>query len=132
MIGRNGSGKSTFIKLLLGLYKDYEGIIKINGRYNLKDLDMKCYREKLSVLFQNFIKWEDSLVNNLKYDLNFDGEMEEVKRDLEHLNIRIDNNIQLSQIKLGFLFDEGIQLSGGEWQKIANLRALSKTSDIYI
>ncbi len=48
------------------------------------------------------------------------------------LNIRIDNNTPLSQIKLGFLFDEGIQLSGGEWQKIANLRALSKTSDIYI
>lgn len=132
LIGSNGSGKSTFIKLLLGLYKDYEGIIKINDKYDLKNLDMRYYREKISVLFQNYIKWEDSLLNNLKYNLHFDGRIEDVKLDLENLNIRIDNDIPLSQIKLGFLFDEGIQLSGGEWQKVANLRTLSKISDIYI
>lgn len=78
LVGPNGSGKSTFLKILAGLYNIEEGEILINGR-SLKDLDIRSYRSKMSVLFQDFVKYELSLRENIGFgdiqNLNNDEKM---------------------------------------------------------
>ena len=85
LVGPNGSGKSTFLKILAGLYNIEEGEILINGR-SLIDLDIRSYRSKMSVLFQDFVKYELSLRENIGFgdiqNLNNDEKM--VQR-LSHL-----------------------------------------------
>lgn len=92
LVGPNGSGKSTFLKILAGLYNIEEGEILINGR-SLKDLDIRSYRSKMSVLFQDFVKYELSLRENIGF-----GDIQNLNNDekmVQMLNIAIcDDDIQ--------------------------------------
>lgn len=65
IVGKNGSGKSTLLKLLSGLYEPTEGIIKING-INLSEIDDISYKKEISVLFQDFLKFEATLLENIQ------------------------------------------------------------------
>lgn len=130
IMGFNGSGKSTLMKILMGLYMDYEGEIYIND-INLKNINLKSYRELISVLFQNYIKYEltikeNIIVSNLEQSKNID-------KINKHLN---ETGFNCSKIELnnslGYQFTNGRQLSGGEWQKLAISRANFKNADMYI
>ena len=65
-MGNNGSGKTTLMKIIMGVSNDYTGNVLING-YNLRELNITHYRSKISVLFQNYIKYESSIEDNIRY-----------------------------------------------------------------
>ena len=66
VMGLNGSGKSTLMKVIMGIYHDYEGEIYIDD-VNLKFLNKDNYRKKVGVLFQDYIKYESSISENIWY-----------------------------------------------------------------
>lgn len=129
-IGKNGSGKSTLMKILSTLYKDYEGDIYF-GQYNIRDIDEKYLQRKIGVLFQDFIKYNLSIRENVSL-----GQISNLNDDTYIINtlrkagIKMDAD-NLDQ-QLGFWFDSGIQISGGEWLKIALSRAFIREAEIYL
>lgn len=129
LMGYNGSGKSTLIKIISGIYSDYEGEIFVND-INLKRINLKKYRALVSVMFQNYIKYESTISDNIQY-----GNIDDIGSF--HKSEMLDK-IALSEFKnhmeqsLGYQFTEGTQISIGQWQKLALGRALMKPADIYI
>ena len=134
IVGENGSGKTTLANILMGFYDDYEGEIFING-LNLKTLDKESYRERLGALFQDFGKYEASIRENIAYGnldlLHADSYIMEIAREFDILSLieRAPNNLET---QLGYWFDEGKQISIGQWQKVALCRAFIKNADVYI
>lgn len=128
LMGYNGSGKSTLIKIISGIYSDYEGEIFVN-EINLKNVELAKYRERVSVMFQNYIKYESTISDNVRY-----GNLKESKPAIE----RMLDKVVLAEFKshmdqsLGYQFTEGTQISIGQWQKLALGRTLLKPADIYI
>lgn len=134
LIGENGSGKSTLIKILLGFYMDYEGDIFIN-EINLKNISLTSYQNNISCLFQDFVKFEETYYNNIAFgDIRNYEDSEKVelfsKNFLVNDIIYEKNDTLYSQI--GYWFNNGSQISGGQWQKIALARTFFKDSDLYI
>lgn len=131
IIGRNGSGKTTLIKLLLGFYHSYEGEIFING-IDLKKINLISYYKKVGSVFQDYIKYECSLRENVAF-----GELDNLSNDekiVELLNfVNLDPDIYKHNIDiiLGNWFGTK-QLSLGEWQKVAIARAFIKDADLFI
>lgn len=134
LLGVNGSGKTTLIKLIMGFYQNYEGEILIN-EINLELIDRLSLLDRISTLFQDFAKYETTLRKNIAF-----GNLEILNKN-EDLNIILnkfkindmlnENEIELDT-QLGSLFDNGINLSMGQWQKVALARAFTKNSDLYI
>jgi len=133
VIGENGAGKTTFIKLLCGLYKPTSGKILING-VNINDFDYDSYIQKISAVFQDFKIFACSIKENIAFsEYNDNGEkiMEALDKSgiLEKINT-LNNGIDTQIYKY---FDEnGIELSGGENQKLAISRAIYKDSPIIV
>jgi len=132
IVGLNGAGKTTFVKLLTRLYDVSEGEILLNG-VNIKEYDYKEYQNIFSVVFQDFKLFALSLKENVETDLHLEnGQIENVlqKAGLEELIEKLPNGLDTSIYKF---FDEtGIEPSGGEAQKIAIARALAKNTPIVI
>ena len=132
LVGPNGSGKSTLVKILLGLYKITEGEILING---IKYQDQsQLILDNTSVLFQDFMKYELSLKENIAFgDINNIDKDEEIKNTLKLVKADFigDETINLEQ-QLGVWFDDGRELSQGQWQKIALARAFFSDSEIFV
>lgn len=134
IVGENGSGKTTLIKILTGLYDDYEGDILING-IDLKKIDMQSYRLLLSVVFQDYNNYELTVTENIAIsDVRNPMDMTRVinAAKLSGANKIIEYLPNKYQQQLGNWFDNGIQLSGGEWQKIAIARGIYRDANIYI
>lgn len=128
LMGYNGSGKSTLIKIISGIYSDYEGEIFVND-INLKNVNLKKYRESVSVMFQNYIKYESSILDNIRYG-NLNTESSVVSGMLDKVVLpEFKSHIEQS---LGYQFTDGTQISIGQWQKLALGRALLKPAYIYI
>lgn len=134
ILGKNGSGKTTFIKLLLGFYRDYEGQILING-IDLKQIDISYYQKRVSGIFQDFCKYEGSIKENVGFG-NID-----LLDDEKLLNNTIDEfDFNKSFIKLerginttvGNWFYDGVGLSTGQWQLLALARAFFRNADMYV
>ena len=132
IVGRNGSGKSTFIKLLCGLYKPTKGEIRINGK-NISELNAESYYKIFSMIFQDFTLFEYTIKDNLIGDSVFDLKqiteiiklvsLDEKIRKLPHgIETYVSQNIHA----------DGISFSGGEEQKIAIARAMCKEAPIMI
>ncbi len=134
LVGPNGSGKSTLIKILSGLYEIRAGDILIND-ISLKDIDIEDYYTKISVLFQDFVKYELTLQENIGFgDMKNFHSTENMKTVLDKLQatfLKRNENYDLS-MQLGNWFEEGQQLSQGQWQKVALARAYFKDASIYI
>lgn len=128
LVGKNGSGKSTLIKILTGFYHDYEGQIYING-INLKEISSQSLQNCTSVFFQDFVKYEMPLRENIALSniplINDDKALHEI------LNIANFENVSLNQ-QLGYWFDNGKQLSGGEWIKVGIARSFARKGSLYI
>ena len=129
-IGMNGSGKTTLVKILSTLYKDYEGEIFFGGR-ELSELCVEEVRKKIEILFQDFIRYELTARENVAFGslakLNNSSDIKSVIRD-----VGMDKRIQNLDMQLGVWFDEGMQLSGGEWLKIALGRAFIRNAELYL
>ncbi len=132
LVGKNGSGKSTIIKLLMALYEGYEGNILING-YNLKDVNKKEYKRRISVLYQDFKLF--SMTVNQNVSMEYSGDDDKVTEWLKKVKIyeKIQSLPEKKETILSKEFDEkGVYLSGGEQQKIALARSLFRKSDVLV
>lgn len=129
-VGINGSGKSTLIKILSTLYQDYEGEIYF-GEHELSSLTPEEVRKKIGILFQDFVRYELSARENIAFGcLSKMEESEEIQAILQEVGLKkqIDN----LDMQLGFWFDDGVQLSGGEWLKVALARAFIRDAELYL
>ncbi|EBF5282289.1 ATP-binding cassette domain-containing protein, partial [Listeria monocytogenes] len=134
IVGQNGSGKSTLAKLILGFYSNYEGEILING-ISLRNIDMKSYRKANSAVFQDFVNYHFSIKENISIsNIKRSHETEAIKHAATESGANdfiqtLDNKYDQ---QLGYWFEDGIQLSGGEWQKLAIARAFFKDADVIV
>jgi len=129
IVGKNGAGKTTIAKLLLRFYDLNDGEILIRNA-NIKDIDLKWLREKISYLSQESEIFDDTIRYNISYGNPNINEIEIIKV------CRIVN-IHDYIIKLPFAYDtpsgeEGIKLSGGQKQKIAIARNIIKNPNVFI
>jgi len=129
-IGENGSGKTTLVKILSALYNDYHGDIYF-GKQNLRDINSEEIRKKIGILFQDFVKYELSARENISF-----GQLEKLDDDYALLQALIETGMQdkISDLdsQLGFWFDDGVQLSGGEWLRVALSRAFIRDAELYL
>lgn len=134
IVGINGAGKTTFIKLLTRLYEPTTGEILLNG-INIKHFNKEEYYELFSAVFQEIKMMAFSVAENvaLKKKANIDrNRVTEVieKADIGEKIFSLEKSIDTSLFKV--LDDKGIELSGGQNQKLALARALYKNGDIII
>ncbi len=134
ILGKNGSGKTTLLKLLCSLYTPKKGTIKING-INIEQINMTSYKRQISVLFQDFLRFEGTLLENV-YIGNIDEKvnMSKICNALKSANVdfQLRNNRYDLNKNLDSWFDNGSQLSGGQWQKIALARVYYKKASLYL
>ena len=134
LVGRNGAGKTTIVKLLTRLYDPDEGDIYIGGR-NIKEYDLKELREEVGVIFQDYVTYHLNARENIGV-----GRVAEI----DNLSL-VDTAAQKSgahaaieklpagyETMLGKWFEDGTELSGGEWQKVALARAFMRDARILI
>jgi len=134
LVGENGEGKTTIVKLMTRLYDPVEGQVLLDGvdlrEYSLEDL----YRE-IGVIFQDFMRYEMTARENIAV-----GQIEELNR-METLKTAARKSMAADVIErlprdyeqmLGRRFEGGVDLSGGEWQKIALARAYLRDSQVLI
>ena len=129
LFGTNGSGKSTLVKLIAGLYESSNGTILFNGLC-VNGLNKTDLHKRICVMFQDFTKYELTFRENIGF-----GSVDNLRDDKKIIDCQkaagIDFVERLDQ-QLGLWFDKGIQLSGGQWQKVAIGRTLFKDADLYI
>lgn len=127
--GANGTGKSTFIKIILGLYNPISGNIFING-INYSILDKKIIRNKIGVISQNVFLFRGSILENIIY-----GRNNKTKDDVIHLINKYHLNEYMKSFENGLdtqINQNGSGVSGGQIQIIAFLRATLEQKDILI
>ena len=132
VVGMNGSGKTTFIKLLCRLYDPTEGAIKLNG-VNIKSLDYNEYLAFFSVVFQDFKLFSFKLGQNVAAQSDYDKDR--VERCLKKAGFeeRLAKMSDGTDTYLYRDFDEnGVEISGGEAQKVALARALYKNAPFIV
>src|SRR5450631_373000 len=135
LVGENGAGKTTFIKLLANLYQPTEGNVLLDGR-DLRAWDEGELRRRIGVIFQDFNEYQLALRENVAF-----GSVEHLGDDL-----RVGRAVERGGAKelaaglsagletqLGRWFSGGVELSGGQWQKVALARAFMRDeADILI
>ena len=133
IVGQNGAGKTTLIKLLLRIYDINEGEILVNG-VNIKDLDLDSYYDSVAVLTQSFnqlgVPAEDNIhIGNIK---NTD------KKKIRDAAKLADTHETIKALPKGYKtyltksVNDGTQLSGGQWQKVAIARAFYRDAKLLI
>ncbi len=132
IVGMNGSGKTTFIKLLCRLYDPNEGEILLNG-IDIKKYDYKEYMNLFSIVFQDFKLFSFSLGQNVAASVNYDETAVTDVLEKAGLKERLTAMPKGMHTPLYKDFDEdGVEISGGEAQKIALARALYRDAPIII
>lgn len=130
LVGENGSGKSTIVKLICRLYRPESGSILLNGQdiYTYSELE---YHKIINVVFQDFVRYSFTIRENVAIgsleQLHEDKVIRSVLKDVAGFNKCADLDVPLGKID-----EAGIDLSGGEWQKIAIARACMGKSRLII
>ncbi|MDZ7551157.1 ABC transporter ATP-binding protein [Helicobacter pylori] len=134
LVGRNASGKSTLINLLLGFYTPNSGQIIINNKYPLQDLELNSYHRQMSAVFQDFSLYAGySIDDNLFMQNNITKEQLKQKREILK---SFDENFQnclndYSNALFGAQYN-GVDFSLGQKQRIATIRAFLKPSNCIV
>ncbi|MDQ0417447.1 ATP-binding cassette subfamily B protein [Croceifilum oryzae] len=134
IVGKNGSGKTTLLKLMTQLYDDFQGEILING-ISIRKLDIEELRKRIGVVFQDFVHYEMDTRHNIGFgDIDSIDQDDELLQAANQAGIRemVEGLPQQLETRLGLWFEEGHQLSGGQWQRIAIARAFMRKADLYI
>ena len=134
LVGENGAGKTTLVKLLTRLYDPDEGHILLDG-HDLREYDLEALRGSMGVIFQDFVRYNFTARDNVAVG----------RIDARHDQARIDRAAHASQAdeviaglgagydqRIGKRFKNGVELSGGEWQKIAIARAYMREAEVLI
>ena len=134
LVGENGQGKTTIVKLITRLYDPTEGQILLDG-VDLRDYDLDDLYREIGVIFQDFARYEMSARDNIAV-----GRVEQIN-DLALIKRAADKSLAHQVISklpkryeqmLGRRFEQGVDLSGGEWQKLALARAYLRDAQLYI
>ncbi|TDV56153.1 ABC transporter ATP-binding protein [Actinophytocola oryzae] len=134
VVGRNGAGKSTLIKLLCRLYDPTEGRILLDG-VDIREFDPDELRACMSAMFQDYVTYQGTAAENI--GLGQLGALEDRAR-IEDSARRAGADERIERLPSGYdsplgrWFDEGVSLSGGEWQKIALARAFMRDAPILV
>lgn len=135
LVGENGAGKSTLVKLLLRLYEPTSGSIFINGR-DYREYELASLRKQMGVTFQDFLEFSLSVKENIGVgELSYLQDHAAIEQAAIRSGIheRVMALPKQYQTILGHEFHEdGIELSGGEWQKVALARSLIKDASVLI
>jgi len=134
LIGENGEGKTTIVKLLTRLYDPAEGQVLLDG-VDLREYDLEDLYSEIGVIFQDFMRYEMTARENIAV-----GRIERMN-DLELLQESARKSMAADVLRklpsgleqmLGRRFDGGVDLSGGEWQKVALARAYLRDAQVLI
>jgi ATP-binding cassette subfamily B protein len=134
LIGENGEGKTTIVKLLTRLYDPAEGQVLLDG-VDLREYDLEDLYSEIGVIFQDFMRYEMTARENIAV-----GRIERMN-DLELLQESARKSMAVDVLRklpagleqmLGRRFDGGVDLSGGEWQKVALARAYLRDAQVLI
>lgn len=134
LVGENGAGKTTLVKLMARLYDPTEGRILIDGR-DIKSYSLTDLRHAVGVIFQDFVKWQMTAKENIGV-----GRVEEMTDDPRIVHAAeksladsvVDKLGDGYDQMLGRRFSKGVELSGGEWQKVALGRAYMRDAQLLI
>lgn len=134
LVGENGAGKTTLVKLLARLYDPDEGAILLDG-VDLRDYDLDDYRSAIGVIFQDFVRYNLTAGDNIAV-----GRIE-ARGDHARIEAAAESAMAAPVIErlpdgydqmIGKRFQNGVELSGGEWQKIAIARAYMRGAQVLI
>jgi ABC-type multidrug transport system fused ATPase/permease subunit len=130
LVGENGAGKSTIVKLLCGLYRPDRGRVTINGA-DLRDINGEERRRLFSVVFQDYVNYQFTVRENIAL-----GDSSRVHND-EEIRVALVRGLsgELAcklDMALGKLDDHGTDLSGGQWQRLALARACLRENGLLI
>jgi ATP-binding cassette, subfamily B, bacterial len=134
LIGENGEGKTTIVKLLTRLYDPIEGQVLLDG-IDLREYDLEDLYREIGVIFQDFMRYEMTARENIAV-----GRIEQLD-DLPRLNQSAQKSMADEVVgrlphgyeqMLGRRFEGGVDLSGGEWQKVALARAYLRDAQLLI
>lgn len=134
LIGENGSGKTTLVKLLCRLYEPTSGRICLDG-VELANYDLDELRAQISVLYQDFVKYDLTLRENIRLG---SPDVDLLDDDIYRSTSGFGMRELVSKLTAGFdqllgtRFKGGVDLSGGEWQKVALGRTLARKAELYI
>jgi len=134
LVGENGAGKTTLVKLLARLYDPDEGSILLDG-VDLRDYDLDSLRKNIGIIFQDFVRYDFILRENIGVSqveaLGDEARIREAARRslADSVATRVPQGFDQM---LGRRFDNGVELSGGEWQKVALARAYMRDAQVLI
>ena len=134
LLGANGAGKSTFIKLLTRLYEPTSGRILLNG-IDIREFDIDELRHKVSVVFQDFVKFCTTLSENIGFGRieafdDFDAIQKAAQQGgADDVAAEVPKGYDTM---LGYWDDEATSLSGGQWQKVAIARAFMRKAEVLV
>lgn len=134
VVGRNGAGKSTLIKLLCRLYDPTDGRILLDGT-DVRRYDPDELRSRISAMFQDYGTYQATVAENIALsELADEPDQGRIRRAAERAGIaeRIAEMPRGYDSPLGRWFDQGVNLSGGEWQKVALARAFMRAAPILV
>ncbi|MGI4022202.1 MAG: ABC transporter ATP-binding protein [Janthinobacterium lividum] len=134
LVGENGAGKTTLVKLLARLYDPTEGRILLDG-IDLKEYDLEDLRFNIGVIFQDYLRYQMTLSQNIAVgniaEINNSSLIKKAAHEslADALAAKLPNHYDQW---LGRRFNDGVELSGGEWQKVALARAYMKDAQVLI
>lgn len=134
LVGENGAGKTTLVKLLARLYDPTEGRILLDGK-DLKEYELEGLRYNLGIIFQDYIRYQMTFYQNIAVGniKELDNEALVKRAATESLADKLALKFSEGyQQWLGRRFNDGVELSGGEWQKVALARAYMKDAQVLI
>ena len=133
LVGENGAGKTTLVKLLSRMYAPDAGVITLDGT-DVTSFDIVEYRSRLSAGFQDFARFELLLRESVGVgDLQRIDDIEAVRDALDRSNADFAGRLPVGlETQLGRSWSDGVDLSGGEWQKIALARAMLRAEPLLV
>jgi ATP-binding cassette subfamily B protein len=134
LVGENGAGKTTLVKLISRLYEPSEGRILLDG-VDIREYDADAYNAAIGVIFQDYQRFQLKVSENIGIG-NIEALSEEARIREAARKSLADLMVQglpagYEQL-LGKRFESGVELSGGQWQKIALARAYMRDAQVYI
>lgn len=134
LVGENGAGKTTLVKLLARLYEPTEGRILLEG-IDLRDYDINSLRDSIGIIFQDYMRFQFKASENIavgNIGMIEDAELIETSARKSLADTVIEELPERYQQMLGRRFADGVELSGGQWQKIALARAYMRDAQLLI